>query len=501
MRLPNARTDNQDTMSALERSPRSTMVRSLSLPFSIEEYQKEIRQLEDRMLSGVEHSTGVGILLGTGGSNEGNGQTLRRSLSAVVGKIEDGPEEILLRKNGVVAGSAQEDFLVGQGYEASTSVVGHFERDVLSEGSFLPGFASMKGLQIERERSLSNSSSSFPPAASFSSTRDLPIEPIVEETAETAEDSNIGNSRVEEDDKERAAETIFELARIFELPFTPTNTDSERSPISVRELWGDSTMNKSETNVVNANQAKTSGDVSICSPLRRSIFGSRSENERGAPSHSFSSFGIFSFEHHHSGTTLPSASDKIQQPQQHTPEFRVLTESDRANSLPARLPRKSSMKRIPSVQSADTTGSESSMLSASARLAVKRNVSFGKLETREYSIALSDHPSCSFGPPISLGWDFRDKEAVSLDDYEEGRSPRRSMHEMLLSYNVRRYLLLKRAGYTHDELEQAMNEVDRVKRERLVTDLLLPASHLDETFENVMRHLKRVFGGVSSSAD
>ena len=126
---------------------------------------------------------------------------------------------------------------------------------------------------------------------------------------------------------------------------------------------------------------------------------------------------------------------------------------------------------------------------------VKRSVSFGKLETREYSIALSDHPSCSYGPPISLGWDFRDKEAVELEQYEERRSPRRSMHQMLLSYNVRRYLLLKRAGYTHNELEEAMNEVDRVKRQRLVTDLLLPASKIDETFEDVVGHVKRMFGG------
>ena len=149
------------------------------------------------------------------------------------------------------------------------------------------------------------------------------------------------------------------------------------------------------------------------------------------------------------------------------------------------------MKRIPSIQSGGTDDSSTNSKP------MKRNVSFGKLETREYSIALSDHPSCSFGPPISLGWDFRDKEAVELEKYEERRSPRRSMHQMILSYNVRRYLLLKRAGYSHDELEEAMHEVDRVKRERLVTDLLLPASKIDETLEDVVGHLKRLFGGQS----
>ena len=45
------------------------------------------------------------------------------------------------------------------------------------------------------------------------------------------------------------------------------------------------------------------------------------------------------------------------------------------------------------------------------------------------------------------------------------------------------------------ELEQAMNEVERVKRQRMVTDLLLPAMKIDETLEDVVGHLKRVFGG------
>ena len=141
------------------------------------------------------------------------------------------------------------------------------------------------------------------------------------------------------------------------------------------------------------------------------------------------------------------------------------------------------------------SASSSTEGTAASAKTVKRTVSFGKLETREYSIALSDHPSCSFGPPISLGWDFRDKEATELDHYEEQRAPRRSMHQMVLSYNVRRYLLLKRAGYSNDELEQAMHEVDRVKRQRLVTDLLLPASKIDETLEDVVGHLKRLFAG------
>jgi hypothetical protein len=174
--------------------------------------------------------------------------------------------------------------------------------------------------------------------------------------------------------------------------------------------------------------------------------------------------------------------------------FTRLSQDARTQSLPAcpgNLPRKGSLKRISSLYSNVHSDSTSSL---------KRNVSFSSLEVREYNIALSDHPSCSYGPPIQLGWDYRQKKAVQVEDYEETRSqqPRRGRHEMVLSYNVRRHLLLKRAGYSDQDLEEAISEVDRVKRERTVTQTFLPASQLDETMERVLDHVKTsIFGGGS----
>jgi hypothetical protein len=179
--------------------------------------------------------------------------------------------------------------------------------------------------------------------------------------------------------------------------------------------------------------------------------------------------------------------------------FTRLSQSARAQSLPVcpagSLPRKGSLKRISSMCSQTNSESSSSL---------KRTVSFSSLEVREYNIALSDHPSCSYGPPIQLGWDYRQKKAVQVEDYEEVKlqQPRRSRHDMVLSYNVRRYLLLKRAGYSSQDLEKAMSEVDRVKRERVMTGMFLPASKLDETMEYVFDRVKTtVFGDGSESRD
>lgn len=207
------------------------------------------------------------------------------------------------------------------------------------------------------------------------------------------------------------------------------------------------------------------------------------------------------------------------------PRFALLRATDRAQSLPPRLvpsrsakPKKSAMKRTSSTTSTASSGATSTTsleeggccnVPASAALpessssvslprshsstsSLKRNVSFTNLEIREYTIALSDHPGCSYGPPIQLGWDYQDRQSVEVDEYEKHRPPRRSPHQLVLSYNVRRYLLLKRAGYSKSELQHAMKEVERVKRGRMVTDLFLPASPIDETFEEVVNRVKQL---------
>ena len=174
---------------------------------------------------------------------------------------------------------------------------------------------------------------------------------------------------------------------------------------------------------------------------------------------------------------------------------KTMTHADRADSMPPEamvaappspcLPRKPSLKRVSSLSSTHSSSSSSNLM--------KRNVSFSRLEIREYDIAISDHPSCSYGPPIQLGWQYRDRKAVGLEEYEKKREPRRNMNQLVLSYNVRRYLLLKRAGYSKGEIQQAMDEVERVKRERLITDMLLPTSKIDEVVEEIFDSVKGIF--------
>lgn len=197
--------------------------------------------------------------------------------------------------------------------------------------------------------------------------------------------------------------------------------------------------------------------------------------------------------------TLKLKQDSIENPtishakenQAPTDEFALLCKGDRSNSLPRShstsfkvLTRKPSLKKISSI------GRLSNHESADG---LKQSVSFGNLKIREYNVALSNHPSCSYGPPVQLSWDYREKEVVPLDSYEESREPRREAGDLVLSYYDRRFMLLKQAGCSKTEVKASMKEVERVKRGRMITDLFLPASPLDETMEHVIDTAKYYF--------
>lgn len=183
--------------------------------------------------------------------------------------------------------------------------------------------------------------------------------------------------------------------------------------------------------------------------------------------------------------------------------FTQLTTMDRANSLPlecmkspnAALSKKPSLKKISSI------GQGIARKNSESAAALGRAVSFTSLSIREYPPAISDNPSCSFGPPVQLDWEYEVEETQSIDHYEESRQPRRANHDLLLSYYDRRFLLLKQAGYTRKEVKEAMKEAERVKRERMVTDLFLPAQALDETLENIVDSLKGFFGKSKEPRD
>jgi len=99
-------------------------------------------------------------------------------------------------------------------------------------------------------------------------------------------------------------------------------------------------------------------------------------------------------------------------------------------------------RKIPCTCSADSADSSSSSSSVLFKK-LERNLSFHSVEIRPYSQVLGDHPCCSAGPPISLGWEY-DPNAVTVqqvDEYETNREPRRSRKDMKLDCEERKKIL------------------------------------------------------------
>ena len=67
-----------------------------------------------------------------------------------------------------------------------------------------------------------------------------------------------------------------------------------------------------------------------------------------------------------------------------------------------------------------------------------KGVFFAFVQVREHSRILGDHPSVSFGPPITLSWEVESDEIFSVDMYESVRDLyRRSRQQFLVPAAIR----------------------------------------------------------------
>lgn len=91
-----------------------------------------------------------------------------------------------------------------------------------------------------------------------------------------------------------------------------------------------------------------------------------------------------------------------------------------------------------------------------------RRVSFARLEIRQYNVVMGDHPYCSQGCSLQLGWDYTDEPSQDVSEYEAHRKPRRQIHEMKLSPQERHDILLSE-DYDGMELRKACRKHHRAR--------------------------------------
>ena len=72
------------------------------------------------------------------------------------------------------------------------------------------------------------------------------------------------------------------------------------------------------------------------------------------------------------------------------------------------------------------------------------HVKFQNIQIRNYEMTLGDNPAVSYGPPVSLGWEYYEVGTMPLEDYEESRGARRKASQMLMNPMYRKYLLQRK---------------------------------------------------------
>eukprot|EP00563_Minutocellus_polymorphus_P007874 CAMPEP_0181022466 /NCGR_PEP_ID=MMETSP1070-20121207/1527_1 /TAXON_ID=265543 /ORGANISM="Minutocellus polymorphus, Strain NH13" /LENGTH=346 /DNA_ID=CAMNT_0023099405 /DNA_START=31 /DNA_END=1071 /DNA_ORIENTATION=+ len=135
----------------------------------------------------------------------------------------------------------------------------------------------------------------------------------------------------------------------------------------------------------------------------------------------------------------------------------------------------------------------------------KRTISFANLEIREYDLTIGDNPSVSYGPPVQLSWQYSESQTRCLEEYESEKlmdrsRGRRSSRVENISW-VKREALLKRQGFSQNDIEANMKEVNKVKQGRSLTRALVITGRAEEALESAGRKLKRFFGNSSESKD
>jgi len=107
----------------------------------------------------------------------------------------------------------------------------------------------------------------------------------------------------------------------------------------------------------------------------------------------------------------------------------------------------------------DRDKSESSM---------ERSVSFSCVEIRKYPIILGDNPSCKKGAPISIDWNYFEKNDHLIDDYElERNGNRRSKCEFKVGPVARKRILKEESGVSEERIRYAIMAVNQTQKRRI----------------------------------
>ena len=112
---------------------------------------------------------------------------------------------------------------------------------------------------------------------------------------------------------------------------------------------------------------------------------------------------------------------------------------------------------------------------------------------------LGDHPDCSSGPPVTIGWDCEGSELMTVDDFEARRAPvRRSGDGLKLRTSYRRFYLKVQTGCPEWAIREAEYKVEKIKAQReKARSSGRRFERVEELFQSAQRKARRRLGLTS----
>lgn len=180
-------------------------------------------------------------------------------------------------------------------------------------------------------------------------------------------------------------------------------------------------------------------------------------------------------------------------------------ETELDDSSPSASTSTSRSTTFSSADSSSLSSAVSSLPTESSRSqsppSLPKGVKFGTVQIREYSRALGDHPSTSYGPPLTLDWDYDEAVLMNVDDYEDKRPPRRINKQMVVPGKTRESILLEQTAATKDEIKKSVNQVRAVRNQRRLTETFMELEDYHLVFEFLARRFRRMRRGVTKEKE
>lgn len=121
----------------------------------------------------------------------------------------------------------------------------------------------------------------------------------------------------------------------------------------------------------------------------------------------------------------------------------------------------------------------------------ERSIKFKALTMREYEIVLGNHPNCSDGPALSIGWSYNTRGPIDINRYEKSmEGMRRTRAQMLIPRKHREYLL-QDFGFSSTDINESIKEIQRIQKERKETYKGSKFSNVEKAFSGIKKKLSK----------